>query len=104
MSIVSLPSHYAVSASSPDNAIHLYDKARLANVHALAGHESAITTLRSVPIFAGTASQTLISCGRDGVVKAWDERSPSGGVKSEHKSRTGPYSVAELNTSLQHPL
>ncbi|CCM03383.1 uncharacterized protein FIBRA_05513 [Fibroporia radiculosa] len=77
LSIVPLPSHYAVSASSPDNAIHLFDKSRLDDVQTLAGHDSSITALKHAPSLAGSSSPVLVSCGKDGVVKAWDARSPS---------------------------
>lgn len=78
LAIVSLPSHYAVSASSPDNTIRLYDKSRLHDVQTFGGHESSITTLRSASNFSGTSS-VLLSCGKDGVVKVWDARSPAAG-------------------------
>ncbi|KAH9938489.1 WD40-repeat-containing domain protein [Fomitopsis serialis] len=76
LSIVSLPSCYALSASSPDNAIHLFDKSRLDSVRTFAGHEGAVTCLRSASSFAGSVSPILLSCGKDGVVRAWDGRSP----------------------------
>ncbi|KZT12893.1 WD40 repeat-like protein [Laetiporus sulphureus 93-53] len=76
LSIASLPSHYAVSASSPDNAIWLFDKSRLDIVRMLAGHDSSITGLRSASTFAGSSSPVLLSCGKDGSVKVWDARSP----------------------------
>ncbi|KAI0676978.1 WD40-repeat-containing domain protein [Trametes maxima] len=77
LSIASLPSYYAVSSSSPSNAIHLFDKARLQNAQTLAGHESSITTLRSVPNVANAVTHALLSSGKDGAVKVWDERAGS---------------------------
>ncbi|KAI0356523.1 WD40 repeat-like protein [Trametes cingulata] len=77
LSIASLPSYYAASASSPSNAIHFFDKARLQNVQTLPGHEASITTLRSVPNVANAVSHALLSSGKDGTVKVWDERSGS---------------------------
>ncbi|TFY69458.1 hypothetical protein EVJ58_g390 [Rhodofomes roseus] len=76
ISIVSLPSFYALSASSPDNAIHLFDKSRLDRVRTIAGHEAGITCLRSASNFAGSTSPILLSSGKDGVIKAWDGRDP----------------------------
>ncbi|KAI0332472.1 WD40 repeat-like protein [Cubamyces sp. BRFM 1775] len=81
LSIASLPSYYAASASSPSNAIHLFDKARLQNVQTLAGHESSITTLRTVPNVANAATHALLSAGKDGAVKVWDERSGSAALR-----------------------
>ncbi|KAI9001307.1 WD40-repeat-containing domain protein [Trametes punicea] len=77
LSIASLPSYYAASASSPSNVIHLFDKARLQNVQTLPGHELSITTLRAVPNVANTLTHALLSSGKDGAVKVWDERSRS---------------------------
>ncbi|KAI9066366.1 WD40 repeat-like protein [Trametes sanguinea] len=77
LSIASTPSLYAASASSPSNAIHLFDKERLQNVQTLAGHDSAITALRAVPNVANAVSHALLSSGKDGAVKVWDERSGS---------------------------
>ncbi|KAH9850057.1 WD40-repeat-containing domain protein [Lenzites betulinus] len=74
LSIAALPSHYAVSASSPSNAIHVFDKARLQNVQTLPGHGSSITALRSVPNIANAVAHALVSSGKDGTVKVWDER------------------------------
>lgn len=54
LSIVSLPSYYAISAK----------------------HEGPITALRSAHNFAGSLTPVLISSGKDGVVHAWDARSP----------------------------
>ncbi|KZT72690.1 WD40 repeat-like protein [Daedalea quercina L-15889] len=79
LSIVSLPSVYALSASSPDNAIHIFDKSRLDRVRTIAGHEDSVTGLRSASNFAGAMSPVLLSCGKDGVVKAWDGRAPGNG-------------------------
>lgn len=85
LSIASTPSFYAASASSPSNAIHLFDKARLQNVQTLAGHESAITTLRTVPNVANAVNNALLSSGKDGSVKVWDERSGSVALRCEHQ-------------------
>ncbi|KAH9947312.1 WD40-repeat-containing domain protein [Amylocystis lapponica] len=80
LSIASSPAHYAAATSSPNNAIHLFDKSRLQSVFTLSGHENAITNLRSVSNLAGML-QVLVSCGRDGLVKVWDERTQSAGLQ-----------------------
>ncbi|EPT02816.1 hypothetical protein FOMPIDRAFT_1143324 [Fomitopsis schrenkii] len=77
--LVSLPSFYALSASSPDNAIHFYDKSRLDSVRTIAGHENAITSLRAAANFGGSVSPVLLTSSKDGVVKAWDGRAPTNG-------------------------
>lgn len=74
LSIASLPSLYAASSSAPTNAIHLFDKASLRSVQQLPAHDVAISALRSVDDFAGSAHEVLVSCGKDGAVKIWDER------------------------------
>ncbi|KAL4241427.1 WD repeat-containing protein 89 [Abortiporus biennis] len=75
LSLASLPSHYAAASSSPLNSIHLFDKSNFQKVAEFHAHDSTITHMRSVQNMAGRGRETLISCGKDGVVKAWDERS-----------------------------
>ncbi|PCH41338.1 WD40 repeat-like protein, partial [Wolfiporia cocos MD-104 SS10] len=99
LSIVSLPAHYAVSASSPDNAIHLFDKSRLRSVRTIPGHQSAITTLRSPQKFAGTSAPILISSGKDGVVKAWDGRSPAAGPMMTASTAGRPCALLSCDVS-----
>ncbi|KAJ7590778.1 WD40-repeat-containing domain protein [Mycena floridula] len=74
LSLASLPAHYAASASSPSNAIHIFDKSTLQHVQSLPGHETAITSLKSIEFQAGHA---LMSSGKDGSIKIWDGRSSS---------------------------
>ncbi|GBE79373.1 WD40 repeat-like protein [Sparassis crispa] len=86
LSIISLPSSYAVSASAPNNAIHLFNKSHLHHFQTLPGHQDAITDLKSVIHFAGATSPILISCGKDGVVKAWDDRTQSAALQMSTSS------------------
>ena len=81
LTLASAHSHYAASSSAPLNAIHLYDKSDLRPVGQLAGHGEAISTMRSVPNFSGTSRETLISCGKDGMIKVWDERAGTAAVQ-----------------------
>ncbi|KAM5534876.1 hypothetical protein V8D89_011431 [Ganoderma adspersum] len=81
LSIASLPSSYAVAASSPSNQIHLFDKERLRNVQTLSGHTSSITTLRSVPNVANAATHALLSSGKNGTVCVWDERTGTAALR-----------------------
>ena len=85
LSIASLQGHYAAASSVPSNAIHLYDKSDCKTiVHSLPGHVEGVTYMRTVDTFAG-GREVLLSCGKDGNVKAWDER--SGTVATQSKSR-----------------
>lgn len=83
LSIASLPSHYAAATSAPANAIDLFDKTTLKGVQTLPGHEFAITSLHNVDNVAGVLNECLISSGRDGSVKIWDNRLNSHSIKSE---------------------
>jgi WD40 repeat protein len=84
LSLASINTSYAASASSPSNLIDLFDKSTLQLVQTLPGHDSATTSLRTVQSIAGSTRQSLTSCGKDGTVKAWDERSNAVSVKREH--------------------
>lgn len=98
--LVSLPSFYALSASSPDNAIHLYDKSRLDSVRTISGHEDAITSLRSAPSFGGSVAPVLLTSGKDGVVKAWDGRAPANEPTSECSAILLTRVTTELKASI----
>ena len=82
LSIASLPAHYAASASQPSNAIDIFDKATFQGVQTLAGHEGATTSLHSVENVAGIPNISLMSSGKDGSVKIWDQRFNSHSIKS----------------------
>ncbi|KIO03111.1 hypothetical protein M404DRAFT_146633 [Pisolithus tinctorius Marx 270] len=75
LSLTSLGNFYAASASSPSNKITLFDKIGLRAVQTLPGHEEATTYLRTIYGLGGSTQNTLLSSGKDGCVKAWDERS-----------------------------
>ncbi|KAI0080683.1 WD40 repeat-like protein [Panus rudis PR-1116 ss-1] len=81
LSLASINSHYAAASSAPLNTIHLFDKANLRKTHELQGHEVAISSLRTVSKIAGTNREALISCGKDGIIKVWDERSGSAALQ-----------------------
>ena len=83
LSLASLSSQYAASSSAPVNVIQLYDKTNFSPNGQLAGHGEAITGMRAVPKFAGNTRETLISCGKDALVKVWDERTGSVGLQSQ---------------------
>jgi WD40 repeat protein len=82
LSIAALPNFYAASASSPANVIDIFDKTTLQGVQILPGHERTTTSLHSAENLGGVVQKCLISSGKDGSVKAWDERSNSHSIKS----------------------
>ncbi|KAK7695576.1 hypothetical protein QCA50_000212 [Cerrena zonata] len=76
LSLASLPSHYAAASSASTQNIHLFDKTNLQRVLELPGHDN-ISCMRSVRNVASSGREALVSCGKDGAVKVWDERSGS---------------------------
>jgi len=83
LSITSLPSFYAASASAPFNVIDIFDKKTLQGIQTLSGHEKATTSLRTAVNLGGVVQNCLLSSGKDGSVKAWDERSNTHSIKSK---------------------
>ncbi|KAF7330771.1 WD40 repeat-like protein [Mycena venus] len=81
LSIASLPTFYAASASAPSNAIDLFDKTTLLGVQTLPGHEAGTTSLRAVETIANIARPCLVSSGLDGSIKVWDQRTNSYSIK-----------------------
>ncbi|KAF9509855.1 hypothetical protein BS47DRAFT_1300911 [Hydnum rufescens UP504] len=66
---------YAAAFSSPSNSISLLEKTSLQLVASFKAHTDAITCLRSSCSLAGSAGKSiLLSSGKDGLVKAWDDR------------------------------
>ncbi|KAF9468780.1 WD40-repeat-containing domain protein [Collybia nuda] len=81
LSIAALPAYYAASASAPSNTIDIFDKSTLQGIQTLPGHEVATTSLKTVENVAGISGKSLMTSGRDGSVKIWDERSNSHSIK-----------------------
>ncbi|TBU39158.1 WD40 repeat-like protein [Dichomitus squalens] len=98
--IASLPSSYAAAASSPSNAIHFFDKERLRNVQTLQGHASSITTLRSVPNVANAVTHALVSSGKDGTVRVWDERAGSAALRLTASTAGGVHGLLSCDVSV----
>ena len=96
LSLAALSSVYAASSSAPVNAIHLFDRNSFQVTGQLPGHGEAITAMRSIRAYAGTARATLLTCGKDATVKLWDERSGSEGVQSKNHRR--PSNRTQLNS------
>ena len=83
LSLASLPSYIAASASAPSNAIHILDKANIKTVvQTLPGHTKGTECIRIVKNFF-YGRDVLLSCGKDGDAIAWDERTGGVGLKSK---------------------
>lgn len=83
LALAELSQFYVASASTPSNVIDLFDKSTLRGVQTLPGHQVATTYLRTVHNIAGLARESIVSSGKDGTVKVWDERSNSVSMNSE---------------------
>lgn len=81
LSLANMSNTYAASASSPSNKIDLIDKRSLRQVQTLPGHDIATTSIRAVNCVVGMPGRTLVSTGKDGSVKVWDDRSGSHAIK-----------------------
>ncbi|KIK94418.1 hypothetical protein PAXRUDRAFT_828030 [Paxillus rubicundulus Ve08.2h10] len=90
LSLTTLANNYAASGSSPSNQIYLFDKTSLQTVGVLQGHENATTYLRTIHALGASDRETLLSSGKDGCVKAWDERSGTTSIKMEASGRLRP--------------
>jgi len=77
LSLANLPSAYVALASSPSHRINLLDKRSLRRIQTLPGHDIATTSIRVVESLAGFRDGALLSSGRDGSIKVWDDRSGS---------------------------
>ncbi|KAL1665656.1 WD40-repeat-containing domain protein [Schizophyllum commune] len=81
MSITALPSRYAIAPSAPSTSIDVLDSASLRFVQSFPGHEGGVSALRTIRSVAGLTRPALVSSGRDGSVKVWDERSNAHSIK-----------------------
>lgn len=97
LSIACLPAHYAASASPPSNTIDIFDKSTLQRIQTLEGHGGAITSLHDVQNVAGIPSISLMSSGKDGSVKIWDERSNSHSIKMTNLGGSRPLLCCDLS-------
>ena len=83
--IAPLPSYYAASASFPSSVIDIFDKSSLRGVQTLPGHEEGTTSLHTVENLGGGVRTCLVSSGKDGSVKVWDDRSNSHSIKRVYR-------------------
>jgi WD40 repeat protein len=100
ISLTTLYDYYVASESAPSNSIGLFDKLGLRRVQAIPGHDIATTYVRSVPNVAGLARTSILSSGRDGTVKIWDERSNSASITRERSMIAPHFEIS--TTSLVH--
>ena len=82
LAIAAFGSYYAASASAPSHRIFLFDKASLSTSHSFEGHREGTTSLRGVDSVAGTNKRAIVSSGRDGVVRVWDDRTGTTAIES----------------------
>ncbi len=87
LSIVPLKSHYAiVTSAGATDAIHLLDKTDGKTITStLAVGDVKISGIRTVENLANN-KDVLLSCGNNGSVMAWDERTGSVSIESKSKS------------------
>ncbi|KAF8875353.1 WD40-repeat-containing domain protein, partial [Gymnopilus junonius] len=97
LSITSLPACYAASTSSPFNVIDLFDKNTLQGIQTLEGHKDATTSIRTAVNLGGVVQKCLISSGRDGSIKAWDERTNSHSIKMTNLGKTQPLLCCDVS-------
>ncbi|KAF5321773.1 hypothetical protein D9619_001185 [Psilocybe cf. subviscida] len=90
LSIVPLPGFYAASTSAPSNVIDIFDKTTLQGTQTLSGHAEATTSLRTVGTIAGAVQKCLVSSGKDGSVKVWDQRSNTASVQMTSAGKARP--------------
>ena len=84
LAIAAFGSYYAVSASAPSHRIYLFDKMSLGTSHSFEGHREGTTSLRGVDSVAGTNRRVIVSSGRDGVVRVWDDRTGTTAIESKY--------------------
>lgn len=93
--IATLNNSYATSLSAPSNSIAIFDKSRLYPQATFKAHSDAITLIRSSSLLYDGASSsggsTLLSSGKDGFIKVWDERR---GSESVLKCQSVSFSLA----------
>ncbi|KDQ08847.1 hypothetical protein BOTBODRAFT_37541 [Botryobasidium botryosum FD-172 SS1] len=71
LQLANLTSAYAASLSHPRHDLPLYDKHTLKHVHTFSGHANTVSQIRTVEV---QGRKALVSCGKDGAIKFWDER------------------------------
>src|SRR5882762_377571 len=82
LAIATAGSYYAASASAPSHKIYLFDRSSLRTSRSFEGHPGGTTSLRAVDSLAGVNQRVIISSGKDGVVRVWDDRTSAAAIES----------------------
>lgn len=74
--ITALSNSYAAALSAPSNSIATLDKSSLRPLGSFQAHSDALTLIRSTSLLynGANSANVLLSSGKDGFVKVWDER------------------------------
>lgn len=90
LAIAVVGSYYVASASSPSHKIFCFDRPSLRISQSFEGHAGGTTSLRAVDSLAGVTQRAIISSGKDGVVRVWDDRTGAAAIEMpfEGKQRT----------------
>ena len=89
LAIAAVGSHYAVSASAPSHKIFIFDRSSLRSSRPFEGHTGGTTSLRAIDSLAGVNQRVIISSGKDGVVRVWDDRTGAVAIESTCCVRDG---------------
>ncbi|KAI0269312.1 WD40 repeat-like protein [Gloeopeniophorella convolvens] len=87
LAIASCGVQYAASASAPSNKIHLFDRTSLRLTRSLDGHRGGTTSLRAVDALIGVTQRMLVSSGKDGIVRVWDDRTGAAAIEMPFEGR-----------------
>ncbi|KAH9062019.1 WD40 repeat-like protein [Lactarius vividus] len=82
LAVAVVGSYYAVSASAPSHKIFCFDRPSLQVFQSFEGHAGGTTSLRAVDSLAGVNQRAIISSGKDGVVRVWDDRTGAAAIES----------------------
>ncbi|KAI0301867.1 hypothetical protein B0F90DRAFT_1715958 [Multifurca ochricompacta] len=87
LAIAAIPSYYAASASAPSHKIYLFDQSSLRTSQSFQGHQGGTTSLRAIDSLAGVNKRVVISSGKDGVVRAWDDRTGAAAIEMKFEGK-----------------
>ncbi|KAI0002930.1 WD40 repeat-like protein [Russula compacta] len=82
LAIAAFGSYYAASTSAPSHRIYLFDKTSCRTSQSFEGHRGGTTSLRAADSVAGVNKRLIISSGKDGVVRVWDDRTGATAIET----------------------